>query len=96
MTSRIPYKDPYVVKSQLVEQNDPFLINKIACILSYQGIWWDILRKIVCVNLKMQKMSLIGERHGGAHQAPAVFGFLAIVCNATTTGGSYGPQMTRI
>ena len=31
MTSRIPYKGPYVVKSQLVEQNDPFLINKIAC-----------------------------------------------------------------
>ena len=31
MTSRIPYKGPYVVKSQLVEQNDPFLINEIAC-----------------------------------------------------------------
>ena len=31
MTSRIPYKDPYVVKSQLVEQNDPFLKNEIAC-----------------------------------------------------------------
>ena len=33
VTSRIPYKDPYVVKSQLVEQNDPFLINEIACSL---------------------------------------------------------------
>ena len=32
VTSRIPYKGPYVVKSQLVEQNDPFLINEIACI----------------------------------------------------------------
>ena len=32
VTSRIPYKDPYVVKSQLVEQNEPFLINEIACI----------------------------------------------------------------
>ena len=30
MTSRIPYNEPYVVKYQLVEQNDPFLINEIA------------------------------------------------------------------
>ena len=36
VTSRIPYKGPYVVKSQLVEQNDPFLINEIACILQYR------------------------------------------------------------
>ena len=38
MTSRIPYKDPYVVKSQLVEQNDPFLINEIAC-----NVWSTLL-----------------------------------------------------
>ena len=32
VTLCIPYKGPYVVKSQLVEQNDPFLIHEIACI----------------------------------------------------------------
>ena len=30
------------------------------------------------------------------HQAPAVFGFLACVSTASGTGGSYGPQITRI
>ena len=31
-----------------------------------------------------------------SHQAPAVFRFSACVSNATTTGGLYGPHMTRI
>ena len=51
VTSRIPYKGPYVVKSQLVEQNDPFLINEIACMLSY---WYTRLDKEQNIWLRMQ------------------------------------------
>ena len=32
----------------------------------------------------------------GAHQAAIVFGFLAWICNATSTGGSHGPQIRWI